>query len=86
MLPDEKFNYLVNKLKDILNIRPKEAMVYLALYRLGNQTVSVLAKHLGFNRTTINSVLENLCEKHLVKKLEQFALLCKKYFQYYLIH
>lgn len=59
---------LIETLKAV-GLNEKEAKTYLVLLRLGPQSVSVIAKKIGSNRSSCYPILEHLMEKGFVEKL-----------------
>lgn len=54
-----------------LGFTHKEASIYLALYKLGTQPASVIAKYVDIERTYVYKVLTNLAQKNIVSITER---------------
>ena len=65
---DANSKNLASQLADILEIKEIEAMVLLILHRLGPQNAHTISRYMGFKRTTMYSILENLVKKQIVKR------------------
>lgn len=61
---------LLQTLKAV-GLNEKEAQTYLCLLRLGPQSVSVIAKKAGMNRSSCYAILEKLMQKGFIEKLIQ---------------
>ncbi len=58
-----------NYLQEI-GLNKNEAKVYVELNQLGPQPASVISKRLSFNRSSLYSVLESLCNKGLISYID----------------
>lgn len=54
-----------------LGFSQKEANIYLALYKLGAQPASIIAKHVNIERTYVYKVLVDFSSKNIISATEK---------------
>ncbi|MEI7511294.1 MAG: helix-turn-helix domain-containing protein [Candidatus Peregrinibacteria bacterium] len=65
---------MVQKFLRSLGLSEKETLVYLAGLELGTQPISIIAKKLGLQRTTLYNIVDSLAKKGLGYKAEKWGM------------